>query len=70
MKIIFLSETQVRKTDFGTSNQEKASAAASGAEQLPPVSSEPSQASKRNRKQRDRFGEPIAAYFLKKSWSL
>ena len=60
------SEPQLQNTDVGPSHQDEASAATSAAEhqQLEPL--EPSRTSTRNRKQPDRFGEPIPTNLLKK----
>ena len=60
------SEPQVQNTDLGPSHQEETSAATSTAEQPQPGSSEPSRTSARNRKQPDRFGEPIFTHLLNK----
>ena len=68
------SELQPQNTDVGPSHQDEASAATSSAEhQKPgtsqnqqPETSEPSRTSTRNRKQPDRFGEPIPTNMLKK----
>ena len=60
------SEQQLQSTDVGPSPQDEASAATSSAEHQQPESSEPSRTSTRNRKQPDRFGEPIPTNLLKK----
>ena len=64
------SEPKFQNTDEGSSRQEKASAATSAAAHQQPEPSEPSRASKRNRKQPDRFGEPIPTNLLKKEGGL
>ena len=60
------SEQQVQNTDAGPSLQDEASAATSSAEHQQSETSEPSRTSTRNRKQPDRFGEPIPTNLLKK----
>ena len=60
------SELQPQNTDVGPSHQDEASAATSTAEHQQPETSEPSRTSTRNRKQPDRFGEPIPTNLLKK----
>ena len=60
------SELQPQNTDVGPSHQDEASAATSSAEHQQPETSEPSRTSTRNRKQPDRFGEPITTNLLKK----
>ena len=60
------SEQQLQSTDVGPSLQDEASLATSSAEHQQPESSEPSRTSTRNRKQPDRFGEPIPTNLLKK----
>ena len=60
------SEQQLQKTDVGPSLEDEASAATSFAEHQQPETSEPSPTSTRNRKQPDRFGEPIPTNLLKK----
>ena len=60
------SELQPQNTDVGPSHQDEASAATSSAEHQQPETSEPSRTSTRNRKQPDRFGEPIPTKLLKK----
>ena len=60
------SEPQLQNTDEGPSHQDEASAATSSAEHQQPETSEPSRTSTRNRKQPDRFGEPIPTNLLKK----
>ena len=47
-------------------SQDEASAATSSAEHQQPETSEPSRTSTMNRKQPDRFGEPIPTNLLKK----
>ena len=59
------SEPQLQNSDVGPSYQDEASAAISAAEHQQPEPPEPSQTSTRNRKQPDRFGEPIPANLLK-----
>ena len=63
---IFQSEQQLQNTDVRPSLQNEASAATSSAEQQQPETSEPSRTSTRNRKQPDRFGEPIPTNLLTK----
>ena len=65
-EIISQSKPQLQNTDVGPSHQDEASAAISAAEHQQPEPLEPSRTSTRNRKQPDRFGEPITTYFLKK----
>ena len=60
------SKQQLQSTDVGPSLQDEASAATSSAEHQQPETSEPSRTSTRNRKQPDRFGEPIPTNLLKK----
>ena len=60
------SEPQLQNTDVGPSHQYEASPATSSAEHQRPEPSEPSRSSTRNRKQPDRFGEPILTNLLKK----
>ena len=60
------SEKQHQSTDMGLSLQDEVSAATSSSEHQQPETSEPSRTSKRNRKQPDRFGEPIPTNLLKK----
>ena len=60
------SKLQPQNTDVGPSHQDEASAATSSAEHQQPETSEPSRTSTRNRKQPDRFGEPIPTNLLKK----
>ena len=60
------SEQQLQNTDVGPSFQDEASAVTSSAEHQQPETSEPSRTSTRNRKQPDRFGEPIPTSVLKK----
>ena len=60
------SEQQLQSTDVGPSLQDEASAATSSAEHQQPKTSEPSRTSTANRKQPDRFGEPIHTNLLKK----
>ena len=60
------SEQQLQSTDVGPSLQDEASAATSSAEHKQPETSEPSRTSTKNRKQPDRFGEPIPTNLLKK----
>ena len=60
------SEPQPQNKDVGFSHQDEASAATSSAEHQQPETSEPSQTSTRNRKQPDRFGEPIPTNLLTK----
>ena len=60
------SEQQLQSTNVGPSLQDEASAATSSAEHQQPETSEPSRTSTRNRKQPDRFGEPIPTNLLKK----
>ena len=59
------SEQQLQSTDVGPSLQDEASAATSSAVHQQPETSEPSRTSTRNRKQPDRFGEPIPKNLLK-----
>ena len=58
-KTISHSEQQLQNTDVGHSLQDETSAATSSAEHQQPETSEPSRKSTRNRKQPDRFEEPI-----------
>ena len=58
------SEQQFQSTDMGPSLQDEASAATSSAEHQQRETSEPSRTSTRNRKQPDRFGEPIHTNLL------
>ena len=60
------SEPQLQNTDMGTSHQDEASEATSAAEHQQPEPPEPSGTSKTNRKQLDRFGEPIPTNLLQK----
>ena len=60
------SKQQLQSTDVGPSLQDEASAATSSAEHQQPETSEPPRTSTRNRKQPDRFGEPIPTNLLKK----
>ena len=60
------SETQLQNTDLGPSHQDEASTAISAREHQQPEPPEPSRTSTRNRKQPDRFGEPIPTHLLKK----
>ena len=60
------SQQQLQSTYVGPSLQDKASAATSSAEHQQTETSEPSRTSTRNRKQPDRFGEPIPTNLLKK----
>ena len=60
------SEQKLQSTDVRPSLQDEASAATSSAEHQQPETSEPSRTSTRNRKQPDRFGEPIPTNLLKK----
>ena len=60
------SEQQVQNTDAELSLQDEASAGTSSAEHQQSETSEPSRTSTRNRKQPDRFGEPIPTKLLKK----
>ena len=60
------SEQQLQNTDVGPSLQDEASAATSSAEHQQLKTSEPSQTSTRNRKQPNRFGEPVPTNLLKK----
>ena len=60
------SKPQPQNTDVGPSHQDEACAATSSAEHQQPETSEPSRTSTRNRKQPDRFGEPIPTNLLKK----
>ena len=60
------SEQQIQSTDVGPSLQDEASATTSSADHQQPETSEPSRTSTRNRKQTDRFGEPIPTNLLKK----
>ena len=60
------SEQQLQSTDVGPSLQNQASAATSSAEHQQLETSEPSRTSSRNRKQPDRFGEPIPTNLPKK----
>ena len=60
------SELQLQSTDVGPSRQDEASAATSAAEQEQPEPPEPSRTSTRNRKQPDRYGDPIPKNLLKK----
>ena len=60
------SKEQPPNTDVGPSHQDEASAATSSAEHQQLGTSEPSRISTRNRKQSDRFGEPIPTNLLKK----
>ena len=60
------SELQPQNTDVGPAHQDEASAATSSAEHQQPETSEPSRTSTKNRKQPDRFGEPIPTNLLKK----
>ena len=59
-------EPQLQNTDVGPSHQDEASAATSTAELQQPEPSELSRTSTRNRKQPDRFGEPIPTNLLEK----
>ena len=58
------SEQQLQSTDVGPALEDEASAATSSAEHQQPETSEPSRTSTRNRKQPDRFGEPIPTNLL------
>ena len=60
------SKQQLQSTDVRPSLQDEASAATSSAEHQQPETSEPPRTSTRNRKQPDRFGEPIPTNLLKK----
>ena len=60
------SKQQLQSTDVGPSLQDEASAATSSAEHQRPETLEPSRTSTGNRKQPDRFGEPIPTNLLKK----
>ena len=60
------SEQQLQSTDVGPSLQDEASAATSSAEHQQPETAEPSRTPTRNRKQPDRFREPIPTNLLKK----
>ena len=60
------SEQQLQNLDVGPSLQDEASAATSSAEHQQPETSKPSRTSTRNRKQPERFGEPIPSNLLKK----
>ena len=60
------SEQQLQNTDVGPSLQDEATAATSSAEHQQPETSAPSRTSTKNRKQPDRFGEPIPTNLLKK----
>ena len=60
------SEQQLQSTDVGLSLQDEAFAATSSAEHQQTETSETSRTSTRNRKQPDRFGEPIPTNLLKK----
>ena len=60
------SKQQLQSTDVGPSLQDEASAATSSAEHQQTETSEPLRTSTRNRKQLDRFGEPIPTNLLKK----
>ena len=64
------TEQQLQSTDGGPSIQDEASAAISSEEHQQPKTSEPSRTSTRNRKQPDRFGEPIPPNLLKKGRSM
>ena len=64
--IISQSGQQLQNTDVGSSLQDEACAATSYAEHQQPETSEPSRTSTRNRKQPDRFDEPIPTNLLKK----
>ena len=55
------SESQRRNTDVGPSHQDEASAAPSSAWHQQPEPPEPSRTSETNRKQPERFREPIPA---------
>ena len=61
-----VEEQQLQSTDVGPSLQDEASAATLSAEHQLTETSEPSRTSTRNRKQPDRFGEPIPTNLLKK----
>ena len=60
------SQPQLGNTDVGPSHQDEASAATPSAEHHQPEPSEPSRTSERNRKQPDRFVEPMPTNLLKK----
>ena len=60
------SEPQLQNIDVGPSHHDEASAATSAAEHQQPEPPEPSRTSTRNRKQPDRFGDPIPTILLKK----
>ena len=60
------SKPQLQNTDVGPSHQNEASAATSAAEHQQPKPPEPSRTSTRNRKQPERFEEPIPTSLLKK----
>ena len=60
------SEQQLQSTDVAPSLQDEASAAKLSAEHQQSETSKPSRTSTRNRKQPDRFGEPIPTNLLKK----
>ena len=64
------TEPQLQNTDVGPSHQDRASAATSAVEQQQPEPPEPSQVSTSNRKQSDRFGEPIPTNLLEKGGRL
>ena len=57
-------QNQLKNTDVGPSHQDEASAATSAAEHKQTEPPKPSRTSTRNRKQPDRFGEPIPKNFL------
>ena len=60
------SEPQLQNTDVGPLHQDEASAVTSAAEHQQPEPPEPSVTSTRDRKQPDRFGEPIPTNLLKR----
>ena len=60
------SEQQLQSTYVGPSLHDEASAATSSAEHQQSETSEPLRTSTRNRKQPDRFGEPLPTNLLKK----
>ena len=64
------SDQQLQNTDVGPSLQDEASVATSSAEHKQPKTSDRSRTSTRNRKQPDRFGEPIPTNLLKKGGRL
>ena len=60
------SEPQLQNTDLGPSHEDEASAATLAEERQQHEPSEFSRISSRNRKQPERFGEPIPKILLKK----